>query len=136
MTRSYFRYAVGVAMVYDIGNRETLDALFDWVFRIKDSICWQWEKALSFAVWGNNRDQNLTSVSDDQVKAFVSHVGLSEEHCHQVDAYSGCNVFESYQSLIERIHTQLGAAPQQHPQVPPDDQPLDQPQDEGTSCSC
>lgn len=112
VTQSYFRYAVGVVLVYDIGNRETLDALHDWVLRIKDSISWQWEKSLCIAVWGNNKDHNLTTVSEEQIKTFLSHIDLGEEHCYEVDAYSGCNVFESYQSLIERIH--MSAPSQQH----------------------
>ena len=110
VTRSYFRYAVGVALVYDIGNRETLDALYDWVFRIKDCVSWQWEKSVSMVVWGNNRDLSLTSVSQEQMNSFLNHHGLSAEHCYEVDAYTGCNVFESYQSLIERIHMQLGTS--------------------------
>lgn len=130
VTRSYFRHAVGVALVYDIGNRETLDALCDWVFRIKDSISWQWEKSLCMAVWGNDRDHNLTKVSGEQMKAFLSYFGLGEEHCYEVDAYSGCNVFESYQSLIERIHVQLGSSPaQQHVSMP-------QPSQNTEACSC
>lgn len=111
MTRSYFRYAVGVALVYDIGNRETLDALYDWVFRLRDSVGWQWENSLCLAMWGNNRDQDLNSVSEEQLTAFLDHVGLREEDCYQVDAYNGCNVCESYQALIARIHTQLGSCP-------------------------
>jgi hypothetical protein len=98
---------VGVVLVYDIGNRETFDALCDWMLRIKESMGWQWQRLLCTAVWGNNRDTSYTSISQEQVKAFVSHFDLCEEDFHEVDAHSGHNVFESYQSLIEKIHTCL-----------------------------
>ncbi len=111
VTRSYFRYAVGVVLVYDVGNRETLDALCGWMFRVKDAISWQWEDALNVVVWGNNRDHSLNSVSDEQIKGFIDHFGLTEEQCCKMDAYSGFNVFESYQSLIERIHLRLSPLP-------------------------
>ena len=113
VTRSYFRYAVGVALVYDVGNRETLDDLYDWVLRIKDSVSWQWESSLCMALWGNNRDQTSTSVSGGQLDTFLGHFGLTDEHCSEVDAYNGCKVFESYHSLIERIHMQ-SRPPQQN----------------------
>lgn len=107
VTRSYFRHAVGIILVYDIGDRETLDALYDWVFYIKNYISWQWQKCVTFVVWGNNRDQTLTAVSNEQLKSFLTHLELSENHHCEVNAYTGCSVFESYQFLIERIHQHL-----------------------------
>lgn len=109
MTRSYFRHVVGVVLVYDIGNRDTLDALYDWVLCVKDNVNWQWENSITFVVWGNNRDQALTSVSEEQVQSLCAHLGLCPEDCCLVNAYTGHNVCESYQSLVERIHTQLSS---------------------------
>ena len=134
MTRSYFRSVVGVVLVYDVSNRDTLDALHAWVRRVKDNINWQWENSLSLVVWGNNRDQTMTSVSEDQMKDFLCHLELSEEDCYEVDAYSGCNVFESYQSLLEKIHMQL-STPQQHKNISTIP-PLFTASEEASSSSC
>lgn len=131
VTRSYFRYAVGVILVYDVGNRESLDDLTDWVFQIKDSIHWQWENSLCMVLWENNRGQTSTSVSGDQRNAFLNHFGLTEEHCYKVDAYSGFNVFESYHSLIERLH--LRSRPQQLGALT---SPDDVTEEHEATCSC
>ena len=137
VTRSYFRRVVGVVLVYDVSNRDTLDALYDWVGRVKDDTNLQWENSLNFVVWGNNRDQTMTSVSEDQMKGFLCHLGLSEEDCYEVDAYSGWNVFESYQSFLERIHVQL-STPQQHNNIstPPPFKASEEASSNFTSCSC
>ena len=107
VTRSYFRQAVGIILVYDIGNRDTLDALRDWVSFTEQNISWEQRQHITFVMWGNNRDQTLTAVSEEQLNSFLTCLGLSEDHCFDVNAYTGYNVFESYQVLVEKIHLRL-----------------------------
>ena len=106
VTRSYFRQAVGVILVYDIGNCETLDILCNWVLCVKDYFSWQWEY-VTFVLWGNDRDVYLNSVTPDYLRNFITTNGLSEEMCYNINAFAGINLFESYHSLIEKIHHKL-----------------------------
>lgn len=135
VTRSYFRPAVGIILVYDIGNRDTLDALRDWVSFIEENISWDQRQYITFVMWGNNRDQTLTAVSEEQLNSFLTCLDLSEDHCFEVNAYTGYNVFESYQALVEKIHLRLqGKAtttPQRHISVDTTTEPQD-----SSSCGC
>lgn len=133
ITRSYFRKAVGIVLVYDIGNRDTLDALRNWVLYIKDNISWQQQQHITFVVWANNRDQTTTAVSDEQLNSFLTFLGLSQEHCFNVNAYTGDNVFESYQSLIQNVHLKLSPQQQDNGSTT---HPISLDQKEQTSSSC
>lgn len=133
ITRSYFRKAVGIILVYDSGNRDSLDALQDWVFYIKDAAPWQQQHIMTFTVWANTTDHKSTAVSEEQLNSFLTFLGLSEEHCFVVNAYTGFNVLESYQTLIDRVHHQLHT-----PQDNTSNSALldDSPNTTSSSCSC
>ena len=107
ITRSYFRKAVGIVLMYDIGNRDSLDDLRDWVFYLQDNISWRQQQSITYVVWANNRDRTLTPVSEEQLNSFLTFLGLNEDHCSDVNAFTGYNVFESYQSLIEKVHLRM-----------------------------
>ena len=134
ITRSYFRQAVGVVLVYDIGNRDTLDALRNWVFYIKDNISWHQQQQITYVVWANNRDQTLTAVSEEQLNSFLTFLELSEDHYFDVNAYTGDNVFESYQWLIQKVH--VGFSPHRNGGSTNDPISLDGTTQEKSSCSC
>ncbi len=107
VTRSYFRQSVGVILVYDIGNYETLEKLDGWIQSAKDSFSWKWEDYISFMVWGNDRDQPVNSVSTEILSEFVARNGLEGDVCCEVNGHSGANLFESYYTLIQKLHTEL-----------------------------
>ena len=105
VTRSYFRYAVGVILVYDVSCRESFDALYDWMYYIKDSVSQHLPKRpITFVVWGNNKDQCSDCVSVDHIKSFLESQGLNQEDCYNVNTCTGLHVFESYHDLLERVH--------------------------------
>ena len=108
VTRSYFRHAVGVVLMYDVGSRESLDALYDWMYSIRDNLdVSSLQKPTCFVVWGNNRDQSSDSVSQEQLQSFLDYQGLTHEDCYYVNTYTGCDVFESYDALLKKIHRTL-----------------------------
>ena len=107
VTRSYFRQAVGVILVYDAGNRETISALTDWMLCVKENFSWQWQSYITFALWENDRDQPMNPVTPEDLNTFIAGNGLSKEVCYSVSAYTGSNLFESYQSVLEKVHHRL-----------------------------
>lgn len=138
VTRSYFRTAVGVVLIYSVSSRESLDALHDWMFHIHDSATKpSHQRPISFVVWGNSKDQCL-DVSTDQLQAFISCHGLSQDDCYTVNSYTGSDVFESYHALLEKVHRTLcPCGSDKHRTV---SQTLPPPPSSGsensTSCSC
>ena len=107
VTRSYFRQSVGVILVYDIGNCETLDHLHGWIALVKESFSWKWKEHVSFVMWGNDRDQPVNPVSPENLSDFMLINDLSEDVCCDVNGYSGVNLFENYHSLLQTLHIHL-----------------------------
>lgn len=112
MTRSYFRYAAGIILMYDDGRRETLWDLEDWVESVQKYSLWNWQEYVTFVLWGNNSNQSNYPVSSDDLKQFMSGVqcGLTDEQCFSLNAYTGRNVCQSYHAVLESIHSRLKKA--------------------------
>lgn len=98
---------MGVILVYDAGNRESLDALSDWMQSVKYNLSWQWENVITFVLWGNDRDQSLNPVSIEDLDNFILGNNMKEDLCYSVNAFAGKNIFESYHSLLEMVHHHL-----------------------------
>lgn len=104
LTTSYYRPAVGVIFVYDTANLETLNKLASWI-KHADDYC---KEQHVYALWGNNCDTYKNPVEACNVKGFTSR-HQSVELCAEVNAITGENVSESFQELIETVHSKLSS---------------------------
>lgn len=111
MTKSYFRSAVGVILVYDQGNLESLRKIEEWVGCVNEHS--QWSKHVVFALWGNDKGiygTNSSPVDDYHLGDFRHKVerlqDLPDGLCCVVNS-QGSRLADSYQRLLDVLHSKL-----------------------------
>ena len=102
MTRSYFANSIAAVLVYDIGETDTLNILRDWVDRSR----WSDSVDIVLSLWGNDKGCTDTLVSEEGSAGFANHYDIPEELTFRVNAESGAGVAESYQKVVEAVHSQ------------------------------
>ena len=108
MTKSYFRLAVGVILVYDKGNLESLQKIEEWV-KCARKYC-QWSKHLVFALWGNDKGSfgsNTNPVLSYHLEGFKVKVDLQELPSELCCDVTSTNVADCYQKLLTTLHSKL-----------------------------
>jgi hypothetical protein len=128
MTRSYFREAIGVILVYDTSNLESLNKLRTWVQVTRDACIYS--QHLVFAIWGNEKGAHYSSVSnpvkDYNLTDLVDNlpIQVEEQLVRRMDGTDQTAVADNYETLvrtvqckIKEIDTTMRRAPQGNPTI-------------------
>ena len=107
ITRSYFRYAVGVILMYDSGRRDTLIDLVAWVESCRKNSVWRsCDTHVTFVLWSNERSSGNTDVSPSDLTFLKKTCEFDGDHC-AVDTASGENITEQYCTLVASVHNKV-----------------------------
>ncbi len=107
VTRSYFRQAVGVVLLYDACRRDTLWDLVAWVKSCRNNSVWEsCDKYVTFVLWSNERNYGNSNVSPEDVEQFKKECVLDAEH-FTICTTSGDNITNHYCYLISSMHHKL-----------------------------
>ena len=101
MTRSYFAQSIGVILVYDKGDLDSLYHLRDWVERAQEES--MLADHIVFSLWCNDTGNDTNPVPDDTAEDFAQQL-IPPELVGDVSAKTGQNVDESYQNMIEAVY--------------------------------
>ena len=111
MTRSYFREAIGVILVYDTSNLESLNKLHTWVEVTREACIYS--KHLVFAIWGNEKGAHYSSVcnpvKDYNLQDLIRTLPIQvDEHlvC-QMNGMDQTAVADSYETLVRTIQSRI-----------------------------
>lgn len=128
MTRSYFREAIGVILVYDTSNLESLNKLRTWVEVTRD-VC-IYSNHLIFAIWGNEKGAHFSSVSnpvkDYNLRDLIDTlpIQVEEQLVCNFDGMDQTAVAKNYETLvrtiqskIKEIDTTMRGVPQENPPI-------------------
>ena len=106
MTESYFHRTIGVILIYDAKDMNSLLQLQDWIYRAKEST---YRDKLVFSLW-RNRDVGTESgmgpVSEEAGKEFAQKHGLPLDLLCEVSTKDRVcvGVEESFSKVIIKVH--------------------------------
>ena len=111
MTRSYFREAIGVILVYDTSNLESLNKLRTWVDVTRDACIYS--DHLVYAIWGNEKGSHYSSVSnpvkDYNLRDLIDILPIQVED-QLVCNFNGMDqtaVADNYETLVRTIQSKV-----------------------------
>ena len=111
MTRSYFREAIGVILVYDTSNLESLNKLQTWVDVTRDACIYS--NHLVYAIWGNEKGSHYSSVSnpvkDYNLRDLIDILPIQVER-QLVCKFNGTDqtaVADNYETLVRTIQSKI-----------------------------
>ena len=143
MTRSYFREAIGVILVYDTSNLESLNKLQTWVAVTRDACIYSGH--LVYAIWGNEKGTHHHSsvsnpVQDYHLRDLIGTLPIQVERqlvCN-FDGTDQISVASNYETLVRTIQSKVQEIDTTMKGVPvPQDNPtivLNTGEDERPSC--
>ena len=111
MTRSYFREAIGVILVYDTSNLESLNKLHTWV-EVADEAC-IYSRHLVYAIWGNEKGAHYSSVcnpvKDYHLRDLITNlkIQLEEQLVCRMDGMDQTAVADKYETLVRTIQGKI-----------------------------
>ncbi|KAK3784054.1 hypothetical protein RRG08_025247 [Elysia crispata] len=107
ITRSYYRGAKGILMVYDITNRETFNSIRVWKRDVDDVP--SLDRDLMLMLVGNKCDlQNQRQVSIEEGKQMAAEFGI---WFMETSALEDINVEQAFVSLVQDIKEKVEARP-------------------------
>ena len=101
ITRSYYRDANGILLVYDISNRKSFENINDWKEEIKN---YAPEKCVVFLVANKSDLIEKREVSTQEGKDKANELGYS---FNEVSAKYGDNIFLLFENISEEMIKQL-----------------------------
>lgn len=117
MTKSYFRQAVGIILVYDTKNLESLYKIKDWV-KVAEDTC-EYAENLVYALWGNEKGSLFSSVDNpvenyhlddllDQLRVTLAKpVQIEGQLVCQLNGIDQTAVANNYETLVRTIHSNV-----------------------------
>ena len=97
ITKSYFRDAQGIVVVFDLTNRLSFNTLETWINEVRDTV----GNESVIVVVGNKMDLNeKRKVSDSEIEEFVDRMNLKY---FEASAKDGVNIDEVFQYLTEEV---------------------------------
>ena len=105
ITRSFYRKADGVLLMYDVTNAQSFENCASWVREIQENVP---EQGNVLYLVGNQVDAEDRQVTLEEAQAFVQSCGLSG--CRETSAKTGYNVDTVFQEfgrvMLERLLAQ------------------------------
>ena len=109
VTRSYFRRAVGVILMYDSNRRETLTDLASWVKTCRKNSAWQpCDDHVMFTLWSNKRSNYGIGLAERDPENFLEAWKLNSKHFY-VNTCTGDGIRSNYCKLVNSIHEKMKA---------------------------
>ena len=146
MTRGYFREAIGVILVYDTSNLESLNKLHTWVKVTREACIYS--DHLVYAIWGNEKDIHFSSicnpVKDYHLRDLIDTLPIQVER-QLVCSFNGMDqtaVAGNYETLVRTIQSKIEMIDTTMKGVPvPQENPTivlnpNTEEDEQSSCAC
>ena len=106
MTRSYFAGdsgPVGVILVYDKGDLESLNSLKDWIAAAREYNGSTGSSVL-FSLWGNDMGNDDNPVEEYAAQDFAKGYSILPRLIFTVNASSGDNLGDSFQTVVDALH--------------------------------
>jgi Ras-related protein Rab-1A len=98
IVRSYYRGASGIVLVYDIADRQSFDAIPQWMNDIQGSI----SGGVSYSLVGNKSDlENKRAVPKDEAEHFARQFGIPFTETSAKDAIQVDEVFVQLASAMK-----------------------------------
>ena len=117
MTRSYFRQAIGVIIVYDTRNLESLYKIKDWV-KAAEETC-DYAQHLVYALWGNEKGSLFSSV-DNPIEEYhlkgllgqlegtlAKPIQIEDQLVCRLNGIDQTDVANNYETLVRTIHNNV-----------------------------
>lgn len=101
MTQSYYVKSRAVILVYDTGDRASLNELSDWIEAARDCIR---ERSTIFSLWGNDTGNDINPVEEDAVTDFAQKHGIARSLIFNVSASTGDNLLDSLKQVVDAVH--------------------------------
>jgi len=106
MTRSYFAGhsgPVGVILVYDTGDLESLNCLKDWISAAREHNGSTGSSVL-FSLWGNDMGNDDNPVDNFAAENFARGYDILPKLIFTVNASTGYNLIDSFQRFVGALH--------------------------------
>ena len=106
MTRSYFAGhsgPVGVILVYDKGDLESLNSLNEWINAAREYNGSTGSSVL-FSLWGNDTGNDDNPVEEYAAQDFAKGYSISSRLTFTVNASTGDNLVDSFQTVVDALH--------------------------------
>ena len=97
----YWHNYRAVILVYDTGDRETLNELRWWIALARD---YSKDQDLLFSLWGNNTGNTTNPVDEEDAGNFAAKFGILPSLIFNVTAATGDNLLGSYERLVDEVH--------------------------------
>jgi len=107
MTRSYFAGSsgpVGVILVYDKGDKESLNCLDEWIAAAREYNGTTTGSGVVFTLWGNSTGNDYNIVEDCDAQDFARGYGISSQLIFTVNASNGDKLLDSFQTVVDALH--------------------------------
>ena len=117
MTKSYFRQAIGVILVYDTSDLASLHTIIDWV-KATEGTC-DYAQHLVYALWGNDKGSLYSSVNNpveqDHLKDLLSQledtlarrIEIEDQLVCRMNATDQNAVANNYETLVRTIYSKI-----------------------------
>ena len=106
MTRSYFAGGpgpVGVILVYDKGDLESLNSLKEWI-AVAREYNGSTGSSVLFSLWGNDTGNDDNPVEEYAAQDFAQGYSISPRLIFTVNASTGDNLVDSFQTVVDALH--------------------------------
>ena len=101
ITSSYFRMAEYYMLVFDLTNKNSLNAVPDWIESLKEFI----DKP-KYIILGNKSDLERNKIPDDEINDVLEgqdHFKINDENFIKVSAKTGENIKEAFKYLLDIV---------------------------------
>lgn len=111
MTKSYFRQAVAVILVYDTSNLESLYKIQEWITTAEDAC--DYSRQLIYALWGNDKGSMYSSVNNpveqDQLEGLLKSLTktIEPQLICQMNGTDQEAVVGCYETLVRTVANQI-----------------------------
>ena len=117
MTRSYFRQAVGVILVYDTSNLESLNKIKTWVEAAEETC--EYAQYLVYALWGNEKgshyssinnpveDYHLTDLLAQLESTLAKPIQIEGQLVCRMNGIDQITVASNYETLVRTVHSKI-----------------------------
>ena len=101
ITSSYFRMAEYYMLVFDLTNKNSLNAVPDWIESLKEFI----DKP-KYIILGNKSDLERNKIPDDEINDVLEgqdHFKINDENFIKVSAKTGENINKTFEYILNII---------------------------------
>ena len=105
ITSSYFRMAEYFLLIFDLTNRNSFDAIPDWIALLKEYV----EKP-KFMIIGNKSDLEKNKIPDDEINDALEgkeQFKINDENFIKVSAKTGKNINYAFDYLLDLIEKNI-----------------------------